>query len=109
MPKLTRRRLLYGAAPIVAAPVLGKLAFDGDADAASRTLQGHVHDHAALGHAAMIGEDAPAVGGPRDLEALLYPPPALPYEPGRVREYNLRALDREIEIAPGVFFPAWTY
>jgi FtsP/CotA-like multicopper oxidase with cupredoxin domain len=26
-----------------------------------------------------------------------------------VREYQLVAIDREIEIAPGVFFPAWTY
>jgi manganese oxidase len=26
-----------------------------------------------------------------------------------VREYELVALDKEIEVAPGVFFPAWTY
>ncbi len=26
-----------------------------------------------------------------------------------VREWELIAIDREIEIAPGVFFPAWTY
>jgi FtsP/CotA-like multicopper oxidase with cupredoxin domain len=26
-----------------------------------------------------------------------------------LREYNLVASDREIEVAPGVFFPAWTY
>ncbi len=26
-----------------------------------------------------------------------------------LREYELVAVDREIEIAPGVFFPAWTY
>jgi FtsP/CotA-like multicopper oxidase with cupredoxin domain len=65
--------------------------------------------HAAMGHAAMIGPGAPAVGGPNDLDALLYPPEALPYEPGRIRDYTLTAIDREIEIAPGVFFPAWTY
>ena len=35
-----------------------------------------------MGHAAMIGAGAPAVGGPNDLDALLYPPPALPYSPG---------------------------
>ena len=62
-----------------------------------------------MGHAAMIGPAAPAVGGPNDLDALLYPPDALPYKPGRVREYTLTAVDKEIEIAPGVFFPAWTY
>ncbi len=26
-----------------------------------------------------------------------------------LRTYDIRAIDREIEIAPGVFFPAWTY
>ena len=26
-----------------------------------------------------------------------------------LREYTLVAMDREIEVAPGVFFPAWTY
>jgi FtsP/CotA-like multicopper oxidase with cupredoxin domain len=26
-----------------------------------------------------------------------------------LREYELFAVDREIEIAPGMFFPAWTY
>lgn len=26
-----------------------------------------------------------------------------------LREYNIVAVDKEIEIAPGVFFPAWTY
>jgi FtsP/CotA-like multicopper oxidase with cupredoxin domain len=26
-----------------------------------------------------------------------------------LREYNLVAVDREIEIAPGIFFPAWTF
>lgn len=27
----------------------------------------------------------------------------------RLREYFIDAVDREVEIAPGVFFPAWTY
>ena len=62
-----------GAAPIVAAPVLGKFVLGGDARAADEHLASHVHDHAAHGHAAMIGESAPAVGGPNDLDELLYP------------------------------------
>jgi FtsP/CotA-like multicopper oxidase with cupredoxin domain len=57
----------------------------------------------------MIGAEVPAPGGPHDLDALLKPPPALPYEPGRLREYELVAIDREIEVAQGVTFPAWTY
>jgi FtsP/CotA-like multicopper oxidase with cupredoxin domain len=116
MPKITRRRLLAGAAPLAAAPVVGKLTLGGEASAAgandARHLadhQGHDHLHAVMGHAAMIGEDVPAVGGPHDLDALLYPPEALPHKPGRVREYTLVARDVEVEVAPGVFFPAWTY
>jgi FtsP/CotA-like multicopper oxidase with cupredoxin domain len=119
VPKLTltRRRLLCAVPPLAAAPLAARLSLDGDAEAAPP----HDHashrgpashggaDHAAMGHAAMIGDGAPAVGQAHDLDALLYPPEALPYEPGRVREYTLRAIDREIEIAPGVFFPAWTY
>ncbi len=32
------------------------------------------------------------------------------FEDGRtLRQYNIVAVDKEIEIAPGVFFPAWTY
>jgi FtsP/CotA-like multicopper oxidase with cupredoxin domain len=102
--RLSRRKLLAGAAPLVAAPALGKFALGGDAKAAE-----HDHGQMALGHAAMYGEGTPAVGGPNDLDALLYPPPPLPHKPGRVTEYELVAHDREIEIAPGVFFPAWTY
>ncbi len=109
MAKFTRGRLLAGAAPLAAAPLIAKLALDGDASATDRRLQSHADNHRSLGHAAMIGENAPAVGGPNDLDALLYPPPPLPHQPGRVREYTLRAIDKEVEIAPGVFFPAWTY
>lgn len=118
MPKkyLTRRRLLATAAPLAAAPVVARYALDNPAEASAGLHTGHGSRGAAtggaratMGHAAMIGEGAPAVGGPHDLDALLFPPLALPYEPGRVREYTLTALDREIEIAPGVFFPAWTY
>jgi len=109
MAKVTRSRLLAGAAPLLAAPALGKFVLGGDSDADTRSLQGHMHDHPASGHAAMLGEGVPAVGGPNDLDRLLYPPPPLPHRPGRVREYALSAVDAEIEIAPGVFFPGWTY
>jgi manganese oxidase len=103
--RLSRRRLLLGAAPLVAAPALTKLALDGAAKAADHT--GH-QAHAAS-HAAMFGEGAPAVGGPRDLDALLYPSPRLAHRPGRVREYQLVAADHDVEVAPGIRFSAWTY
>jgi FtsP/CotA-like multicopper oxidase with cupredoxin domain len=111
MPKsrrLSRRGLLAGAAPLVAAGPLAKIAL-ADGDETERLASHAGHEHAALGHAAMIGAQAPAPGGPRDLDALLYPPPALPHEPGRVREYRLTAIDKEIEVAQGVTYAAWTY
>jgi FtsP/CotA-like multicopper oxidase with cupredoxin domain len=115
MPKtrLTRGKLLAVAAPLAAVPLVGKAALGADSEQAHA---GHVADRTPanhldgpLGHAAMVGDEARAVGGPRDLDALLYPPPALPHRPGRVREYTLVARDGEVEVAPGVFFPAWTY
>src|SRR5262245_17130023 len=112
MAKITRRRLLATAAPLAAAPALVKLA-GSDAQASGSHDHGRqpaIHTgHGAMGHAAMIGRAAPAVGGPNDLDALLYPPPPLPHTSGRLREYDLRAIDVDLEIAPGVTFPAWTY
>jgi FtsP/CotA-like multicopper oxidase with cupredoxin domain len=112
----TRRKLLAAAAPLAAAPVVARYAVDSPPAAAGSEHGAHSHHTASapaapapMGHAAMIGAGAPAVGGPNDLDALLYPPPPLPYAPGRIRQYTLTASDHEIEVAPGVFFPAWTY
>ena len=107
-PRLTRRGLLVGAAPLVAAGPLAKLAL-ADGHDPERLASHEGHHHQALGHAAMIGAEAPAPGGPHDLDDLLQPPAALPHRPGRIREYEVVAVDKEIEIAQGVTFPAWTY
>jgi FtsP/CotA-like multicopper oxidase with cupredoxin domain len=103
MPKkFTRRKLVCAVAPIAAVGPFAKLA-------ERATAGGHEHHHAALGHAAMIGDQTPAPGGPNDLTTLLIPPAALPHQPGRVREYTLTAVDKRLEVAQGVFFEAWTY
>jgi FtsP/CotA-like multicopper oxidase with cupredoxin domain len=57
----------------------------------------------------MIGAEVPAPGARGELDALLLPPLALPHAPGRVREYTLVGVDKDIEVAKGVSFPAWTY
>ncbi len=103
---LTRKQLLAATGTAAAAVPLAKFASASEAAEKSAT---HLHGDAHLGHAAMIGEGVPAPGGPNDLDDLLIPPPALPYEPGRVREYTLIARDEDIEVAQGVTFPAWTY
>ena len=108
MPKFTRKGLLATAAPIVAAAPFARLAWPGTAQAdPSATHLGH--DHTKMGHAAMVGPDVPAPGGPHDLDDLLLPTKALPYKPGRVRDYHLVAHDKTIEVAQGVHFDAWTY
>jgi FtsP/CotA-like multicopper oxidase with cupredoxin domain len=105
---LTRKQVLAGSLPIVAAAPLAKLAWPSTARG-ERSATHLGHDHPGTGHAAMIGAEAPAPGGPHDQDHALFPPPALPYQPGRVREYRVVAVDRKIEVAQGVFFEAWTY
>src|SRR6266545_4804164 len=93
---LTRKQVLAGALPVVAAAPLAKLAWPSTARGErSATHLGHAHMH--TGHAAMIGAEVPL------------PPPPLPHEPGRVSEHWLTAIDRTIEVAQGVHFDAWTY
>jgi FtsP/CotA-like multicopper oxidase with cupredoxin domain len=106
--KVTRKQLLVAAAPVAAAVPLAKLGLAGAGTAVSPTTHaGMAMDP--IGHAAMIGTEVPAPGGPNDLAPLLYPPEPLSHQPGRVREYTLVAEDRQIEVAKGVFFSGWTY
>jgi Mn-dependent DtxR family transcriptional regulator/FtsP/CotA-like multicopper oxidase with cupredoxin domain len=58
---------------------------------------------------AMIGDKVPAPGGPHDTDDILYPPPARPYQPNRLREFTLDIEETMLEIAPGLEFPAWTF
>src|SRR5262245_49552585 len=109
---LTRRQVLAGAAPLLVGGPLAKFALADGADGSGggHAAMGHgAMDQEPMTHAAMIGSEVPAPGGPTALEALLYPPAPLPHRPGRVREYALSAVDREIEVLAGVTFSAWTY
>jgi manganese oxidase len=105
--RVTRRQLLAGAAPVVAAVPFARFGLPGGDN--GDPLAVHSGHAGPVGHAAMIGNEVPAPGGPHDLDDLLHPPPALPHQPGRVREYTLAAYDAEIEVAKGITFPAWTY
>jgi FtsP/CotA-like multicopper oxidase with cupredoxin domain len=106
--KITRRGLLAGTAPVLAAGPICTLTATPLFEASHEAS--HLGEaHRATGHAAMIADEVPAPGGPKDLEPLLRPPAPLPHEPGRVREYTLTAHDKQIEVAKGVFFEAWTY
>jgi FtsP/CotA-like multicopper oxidase with cupredoxin domain len=104
MAKLSRRKLIVGAAPLVAAGPLVRAALAEPEHQAS-----HMHGHTTLGHASMIGDTVPAPDRSDKIDALLHPPAALPHRPGRVREYELVARDVELEVAKGVTYAAWTY
>jgi FtsP/CotA-like multicopper oxidase with cupredoxin domain len=108
MTKFSRKQVLAAAVPIVTAAPLAKVAWP-EAARADESATHLGHHHPALGHAAMVHDHVPAPGGPRELDHLLRPPAALPHQPGRVREYEVVAIDRRIEVAQGVFFDAWTY
>jgi manganese oxidase len=99
--------LVIGAAPVVAAVPITKAALAMGGGRSSGHAGGH--DHSAMGHAAMIGDMVPAPGRADALDALTHPPAPLPHQPGRLREYRLTAIDRDIEVAKGVTFSAWTY
>jgi FtsP/CotA-like multicopper oxidase with cupredoxin domain len=107
MTKFSRKKLIVAAAPLAAAGPLARMAFA--ETERSATHEGHDHARAVMGHAAMIGAEAPSIDRDPAIDALLTPPPALPHQPGRVREYELVARDHDIQVAKGVTFPAWTY
>jgi FtsP/CotA-like multicopper oxidase with cupredoxin domain len=103
--KVTRRRLLAGA-PVVASAPLAALALTDAHGADTHMMDGHLMsavDMAAV-HGSMIGDAVPAPDG---ADLILAPPRA--YEPGPVRSYELVATEKTIEVAKGVFYPAWAY
>ncbi|HJW91893.1 MAG TPA: multicopper oxidase domain-containing protein [Anaerolineales bacterium] len=75
-------------------------------------LKGHSHEGEVHGGAGTVGRVDPQVNG-FDPNQMLYE-----WDYGQVstlpsgqtlREFHIAAVDKEIEVAPGVFFPAWTY
>ncbi len=109
--KLSRRSLLraggLGAASVLSGGLLGK-------GAKAKDLRRNVYeDHMKMhGGAGTVGTVDHAKNG-FDPSKILYDWDFGEVSKGRngqvVREFNLYAVDKEIEIAPGIFFPAWAY
>jgi FtsP/CotA-like multicopper oxidase with cupredoxin domain len=76
------------------------------------------HDNHSMGIVGRIGSDQPSPTRylrawnfsdlPDDQRAKYYRESTRP-DGSLLREYEIYAVDREIEIAPGIMFPAWTY
>src|ERR687891_301041 len=110
--KVSRRKLLGGAAATGAAiPVLHEMVphqdLHGGTSAAQAAVEHHRQAHRGSGHLGAVGRvDARANGfDPNEIvrdfdEGTLR---------GGVREWDIVAQDREIEVAPGVKYAAWAY
>jgi manganese oxidase len=114
----SRRDLLRGASGLAA--VTGAAALLGTqpqtANAQNSSLTGMDHsaitpDHAVHGANMMVGKVDPATNGFDPMQMLVdWDYGQVSKKGGQVtREYEFIAIDKEIEIAPGIKFPAWTY
>src|ERR687896_2249761 len=112
--KLSRRRLLGGAAAGTAAlPILHELVPHQslhDGEAAAQAGAGHA-GHGGAGGLGAVGRVDPRVNGFDPHEILRdFDEGTVVREGARaVREWELVAEDKEIEVAPGVKFVAWAY
>ena len=126
-PGLTRRKLLAGG--VVAAPTIALLHETAPHQGLHEALGGGRAQAATgeeAGHGARTGQDASPAhagfsrGGVVDHAANGFDPTEIlrDFDLGRtrrlasgrvLREWELYAVDKEIEVAPGVKYPAWTY
>jgi FtsP/CotA-like multicopper oxidase with cupredoxin domain len=123
---ISRRRLIAGG--VVAAPTLALLHETIPHQGLHNALGGHGEEASAAttdavahgGHSATAAHAGFAPGGVVDHARNGFDPSAIlrDFDYGRttrmasgrvLREWELHAVDKEIEVAPGVFYPAWTY
>src|SRR4051794_18397991 len=127
MTKFSRRKMLAGALPALGIGAAAKLAgLDVAGAATAPPASEHLHHHGAVPAPAVHDHGAAPLhpgfqaGGEVDALQNGFDPRAVLREfdwgqtrrlaSGRVlREWKLDAQDKEIEVAPGVRFPAWTY
>jgi FtsP/CotA-like multicopper oxidase with cupredoxin domain len=109
--RVSRRKLLGGAAAAGAVPVLHELiphqGLHGGASPAAAAVAHHHAAHSGADHIGAMGRVAASANG--------FDPTELVRDFDRgtltngVREWEIVAEDREIEVAPGVKYAAWTY
>ena len=110
MGPLNRRRFLKRAG---AAGALGGAALIGGRDLVLAQDHGHgagpPHDHANLGAMGTVDNARNGFDPHEILTDFDYGATSKDRSGRTVREYEFVARNKEIEIAPGLFFPAWTY
>lgn len=109
--KLTRRSLLGGAVGVGATALLTGATRPGPGDERTSAQLAAAHPHGPL-HAGARGHVEPAGNGfdPDELLRDFDRGTTSRLPDGRtLREWRIVAREQQIEVAPGVFFPAWTY
>ena len=95
-----------GAASVLGATLMGQSV---NGQVAQPTTPQAEHGH---GHALLVGEVDHEANGFDPMQLLVdwdYGEVSQLPDGQTLREYEIVAFDKEIEIAPGIFFPAWTY
>jgi FtsP/CotA-like multicopper oxidase with cupredoxin domain len=106
--RLSRRQLLAGGGALAAAGA-ASLAVPG-AGATAGSRRGQVHDHLDHGGNLVVGDVDLSVFDPTAyLTHFDYGTTSTLPDGRTLREWKLVASDRDIEVAPGVVFSAWTY
>ncbi|MEX2196769.1 MAG: multicopper oxidase domain-containing protein [Thermoleophilaceae bacterium] len=114
MKKISRRKLLTGGSLAAAVPMVHALVPHRGVHDALGAEPGHAatgHAHPRSFHVGAVGSVDPRVNG-FDPHAILrdFDRGTVRREGGRtVREWEIVAEDKEIEVAPGVKYAAWTY
>lgn len=108
---ISRRRALTAGTFVGALAATGSLAGSARAQEARSGVAGPAHHSTEYGNL-LVGAVDHARNGFDPHEVLTdfdYGTVIEDLDGSRVREWTITAIDKEIEIAPGVFFPAWTF
>ena len=106
------RRSALGAAAALGAIGVGAAGHTAAQDSSSDTKSEHAGGHSSHGGNRVVGTVDHKANGFDPVEMLTdFDYGEIKFDPDgrRVREWVITAVDKEVEIAPGVFFPAWTY
>ena len=98
-----------GGALTLLAPQSGDAASGHDSPDGETTASSHEEGHSRSTTIGDVGPDAIGIDPMAFLTTFDYGKESTLANGQILREYEILAYDREIEIAPGVFFPAWTY
>jgi FtsP/CotA-like multicopper oxidase with cupredoxin domain len=113
--RVNRRSLLRagaGIAAVAGGAAIPLVARGSDGESADTVHEQHQSEHAAHSMSSTVGDvDVERMGfdPSKFVRTFDYGEPTTMQDGTVVREWQIVAVDKEIEIAPGIFFPAWTY